>query len=578
MIPAMEIPLLSPTTILSISLLCIIAYFLHRAALPRPFPGIPYHASSARKILGDLPSFVSHERSTAEIISYFTLESERLNAPFFQLFLYPLGKPILVLTDPRESMDIMMRRSKEFDRSDSMIEVFVGMMPEHHINFKTGDRFKAQRKLVADTMTPGFLHGVAAGHVYAEMEELVKLWKVKAEMAGGKAFDLGEDVGQMALDAIWKVAFGGDIGTLRAQREFLEGIEDWKVHGREKGGAVDLPRAQLPEDFEAIMTVTGSIEVAYRSLFPVQAHWLHRWTGRYRRANNRKNRLIRDRLDDAAERVQGGGDEMIRCATDFIVSRELQAAEKEGRKPQLDSPVIRDELFGFLVGGHETTSTTITWGLKYLADNQTVQSKLKDEIHHAASGTALPDVQTIINAKTPYLDAFIEETLRLALTLVLHTRTTTCDVTILGHSIPKGVDLYFPALGPGYDLPSRDVDKSIPEEDRSSTSQAAQLRSPVPDWDNEDVTLFKPERWLKTDEKGEKVFDPLAGPNRPFGAGVRGCFGRKLAYLQMKIVFFMLVWEFDFPKLAEELSGFDGVDRFTHKPVQCFGAPVYRGQ
>jgi len=70
-------------------------------------------------------------------------------------------------------------------------------------------------------------------------------------------------------------------------------------------------------------------------------------------------------------------------------------AKKEGRQPQYDTPVIRDELFGFLVryrtlkalseictdlylfclqvAGHDTTSITVCWGLKFLTAYQQAQ-------------------------------------------------------------------------------------------------------------------------------------------------------------------------------------------------------------
>lgn len=41
---------------------------------------------------------------------------------------------------------------------------------------------------------------------------------------------------------------------------------------------------------------------------------------------------------------------------------------------------MRDELFGFLIAGHETTGTVIKWVLKWLTERQDVQSKLRVEL------------------------------------------------------------------------------------------------------------------------------------------------------------------------------------------------------
>jgi len=45
--------------------------------------------------------------------------------------------------------------------------------------------------------------------------------------------------------------------------------------------------------------------------------------------------------------------------------------------------VLKDELFGFLLAGHETSSTTIAWGLKLLTDHQDVQHKLREAMRSA---------------------------------------------------------------------------------------------------------------------------------------------------------------------------------------------------
>jgi cytochrome P450 len=39
-----------------------------------------------------------------------------------------------------------------------------------------------------------------------------------------------------------------------------------------------------------------------------------------------------------------------------------------------DLQTIRDELFGFLVAGHDTTSTTLCWGVKFLTQHQEVST------------------------------------------------------------------------------------------------------------------------------------------------------------------------------------------------------------
>jgi cytochrome P450 len=89
-------------------------------------------------------------------------------------------------------------------------------------------------------------------------------------------------------------------------------------------------------------------------------------------------------------------------------------------------------------------------------------------------------------------------------------------------------------------------------------------------WANEDMDKFKPERWLVHDEKGDEKFSATAGPTLPFGLGLRGCFGRKLAYMELKLFTTVMMWSFEFQRCPESLSSYESVEGLTRKPVQCY--------
>ena len=99
-------------------------------------------------------------------------------------------------------------------------------------------------------------------------------------------------------------------------------------------------------------------------------------------------------------------------------------------------------------------------------------------------------------------------------------------------------------------------------------------------WNDNDRALFVPERWLvpvrggRNEADGEAdtevEFDPAAGPSLPFGLGVRGCFGRRLAYMELRILFTLIVWNFELQLCPAELSSYRAIDGLTHKPQQCF--------
>lgn len=320
--------------------------------------------------------------------------------------------------------------------------------------------------------------------------------------------------------------------------------------------------------------ITETLDKTVTSPMPRQTFWLIQLTPSYRRARAHKERLIRERLEDAKSRLLNRDDQDtgeftgITSAIDHMVRREAQAAAKENRAPQYESPMAKDEMFGFLIAGHDTTATTLMWAVKNLTQSPRVQEKLRGILLQTfGDENGVLSAEQIITAQVPYLDAVVEEVARCAGTSATIVRTAVHDTTLLGHHIPKGVDVFMMNHGPGYMEPNA-VNDSIPEHIRSDSSQASEGRA-IPLWDPTDVMAFKPERWIKTDEKGVERFDVHSGPMMQFGGGLRGCFGKKLAYLEIRIFVALLVWTYHLEQLPEKLKSFEAFDCLTHKPKQC---------
>ena len=72
----------------------------------------------------------------------------------------------------------------------------------------------------------------------------------------------------------------------------------------------------------------------------------------------------------------------------------------------------------------------------------------------------------------------------------------------------------------------------------------------------------------------DECFDPNAVHMLPFSAGPRGCFGKKIAMLEMKVFLSVLFLRFEFPRLAAKLSGFEAKDGLTKRPVTFYVGPV----
>ena len=58
----------------------------------------------------------------------------------------------VVITDFRESQDIMTRRTREFDRSAFFGDLLYALGPSNQVHMPTGDVWRAHRRLMGDTM------------------------------------------------------------------------------------------------------------------------------------------------------------------------------------------------------------------------------------------------------------------------------------------------------------------------------------------------------------------------------------------------------------------------------------------
>lgn len=576
------------TVILIFAIFCLaVLYWL---ALPRPFPGIPYNASSARSVLGDVPAMLKHiSRDGGTFISYLTSTLERLDAPMVQVFIGPFRRPLLILAHFREAQDIMVRRTHEFDRSTSSGDLVRGLAPSHHIHLKTTPAWRAQRRLLQDLMTPSFLHHVAGPAIYQNAMALVDLWVAKEVVADGRAWAASGDIDHVSLDAVMAFTFGERFGRSHsATVPALEAVRTMDsidvdvlraVGGPE--GPAEFSVSELDEVLSATLALVDTVEDVQGSPFP-DLSWV--WVNmkpRIRRATKIKEQYITEELRDAIGRLDGVGEESVKSAVDYMVYREKALAEKEGRQPDYFSRVMMDEVFGFIVAGNDTSSTAIAWGLKYLADNAAAQTRLRSALQTAFSASKAqgraPSIQDITSAHIPYLDTVIEEILRCAASVPVVDREAVVDTELLGHRIPKGTVVTCLVTEPSLTSPSSCIEEGSRGGCSSNTTTAIADKAKTESagrglraWDVRDVAQFWPERWLMSSPGGQEVFDGTAGPQLAFGLGTRQCFGKRLALLEMRILIVLIVWNFELLTCPPGLSGYKPVLIMTNRPKDCY--------
>jgi cytochrome P450 len=138
-------------------------------------------------------------------------------------------------------------------------------------------------------------------------------------------------------------------------------------------------------------------------------------------------------------------------------------------------------------------------------------------------------------------------------------RDAIVDTTILGFHVPKGTPVYLVSMGPSFNSPAFSIDETLRTKGQRESKQSMRH------WNDDNIRLFMPERWLYEDEAGIIKFDPQAGPTLPFGGGIRGCFGKRYAYMQLKLLMAPLVLNFEFLEVPKEVAGMEVLTEMTRK-------------
>ncbi len=192
----------------------------------------------------------------------------------------------------------------------------------------------------------------------------------------------------------------------------------------------------------------------------------------FRRAQRRLDTIVRD-----LSAANSPGD-------DGSLLSVLKASENNGRP--LSDELIRDEIVTFLIAGHETTASSLTWALYLLARNPEVWDRLHAEV-------------SAIGSESRLARAVVMESLRMYPPAWSIVRDAAQDDDIDGVRIPAGSVII--------------------------TSPYATQRDPR-FWERPDE--FCPERFEQG--PGKTAWDPRV--YFPFGAGMRHCVGEHMAMRQ----------------------------------------------
>ncbi|XP_065108116.1 sterol 26-hydroxylase, mitochondrial-like [Paramisgurnus dabryanus] len=231
-----------------------------------------------------------------------------------------------------------------------------------------------------------------------------------------------------------------------------------------------------------------------RDYLPFWRRYLNGWEGIFKFAA----KLIDMKMEDIQKRVDANQEVAGEYLTYLLSNVKMSNKDVYGSIAEL------------LLAGVDTTSNTMLWTLNLLSRDPQAQATLYEEVNRIVQGDRVPTAQEVNSM--PYLKAVIKEALRMYPVVTMNSRIMAeNDVVIGGHFFNKRTTFTICHYAISND------EKVFPEPRK-----------------------FKPERWLRDGRARPNPFGSI-----PFGFGVRGCVGRRIAELEMYLALARIIKLFE---------------------------------
>jgi cytochrome P450 len=191
-----------------------------------------------------------------------------------------------------------------------------------------------------------------------------------------------------------------------------------------------------------------------------------------------------------------------------VLSMLIAARDEDGEG--FSDHEVRDQTMHLLFGGHDTSSSTLSFLIYELARHPEAADRIRAEQAHVLGGRA-PTVEELMS-ELPELDMALDETLRLYPPVWFGPRMAVKDFEFQGHSVPAATHIMH------------------------SSWMSHRLPDVFPDPD-----AFIPERFTP-----EARSELPKGAYIPFGGGQRICIGKRFGQLVVKAVATSLLQRFEF--------------------------------
>ena len=402
---------------------------------------------------------------------------QRMTQVYGPVVQFPIPSPASYLVaDPAAVRRVLVDRSRAYDKATVQYRS-LSLVTGEGLLTTSGDIWRRQRRMVQPAFHRASLEAVV-GHAAVATEDLVARW---GDTSRGAVIDIDGAMMRVALETVAASLFGTDLSADadRLAQSTLEALD------------VVVSSAQVPIRLPAWMPSQRRLRRATRELDAAVQRMVQRRLAESRPSPS--DRSDRGGLAGPPDRSDRGG---LAGPPDLLG---LLVAALDGDEP-IPLREVRDELVSFMVAGHETAASAMTWALWLLAGDAPAQQRAIDEV-----GEVLGDRRVTVDdlPRLPYLRAVIDEAMRLYPPVWLVTRRA-LEADVLG----------------GREIP---VDALV-----IMTPYLAQRDASA--WSDPDE--FDPERFLG-EHRGGAAHDAAYWP---FGLGPRMCVGKDFAYLEATAV------------------------------------------
>lgn len=418
---------------------------------------------------------------------YFNEKQQELGDTF-TLTLPGLAGPTVWTGDPDVIKDVLRLKRHQHDATKTQIPFELG---ESNILFQNDDEHNDARNL----MIPNF-SGDRLRKRADVMLEIVNNHIDRFKI--GDVLDVGDLVTDMTLDIIAYTLFNLRSGQRRD--DYIRIMKGWTDVTNNTANFI-------------LAAIVGPIR--YRKFLYEQ--YIKRVENK--EFGNEKNGLLPwKRAVDLKVRIGSMFREDILAARERMDDTEshtlslfARTTNKDGSYPDMERLV--SDLFGAMIGGHETSAATAAWFTVWLQKYPEVNNKIREEVIQHINSNGVVNALEI--SGLPYITACLNESQRITSSAPGFVRWLTEDTQLGRWYLPAGTGV----------LPSM------------------YLTHRRKDIYGEDAEEFNPNRWL--DEKNKlKSFAPYQF--MPFGGGMRACVGMNQAKQQLRIMYSELARRVDF--------------------------------